>query len=78
LQRSTNSSKLSPVRALPTTWANLLPRLADPYLGTELESEGVRSDDALDNLLSDEPLFELAETPDEGDRLSEEASLACR
>jgi hypothetical protein len=49
----------------------------DAYIGTELDDTNRRFDDALRNLLSDEPLYEMYEEPTASDALDEEASLEC-
>jgi hypothetical protein len=49
----------------------------DAYIGTELDDTGLRFDDALRNLLSDEPLYEMYEEPSSSDAFDEAASLAC-
>lgn len=57
---------------------SVLQGTADTYLGTELGEEELRFDDALQNLLSSEPLLRLDETPSAQDRMNEEGSALCR
>lgn len=63
----------------PEYFINTLRGESDTYLGTELPENDteLRFDDALQNLLSNEPLFELYEEPGAGDRFDEDDSLAC-
>jgi hypothetical protein len=63
----------------PEYFLDVLQGEGDAYVGTELpqDTSDLRFDDALRNLLSDEPLYELYETPTASDRLDDEASLAC-
>lgn len=69
---------LIPVNQLevPGYTQNLVQGRADVYLGTELDD--ARFDDALEALLTTEPLPRAVETPSDDDAFSSEESLACR
>ncbi len=49
----------------------------DAYLGTELDDTELRFDDALRNLLSGDPLYELHEEPTSSDAFDDAASQEC-
>jgi hypothetical protein len=63
----------------PEYFIDIIRGQGDAYIGTELPKDGgsLNYDDALRNLLSDRPLYELYEEPTADDRFSSEASLEC-